>query len=113
MYFLNYEGFSILFFSWSIFLIFNVFLRHSQVLQDATVDQKIVKLKELLIEETTSMKTSGTAYLAIKRAMEDVELRGNQLKETLSSSLGALDILAPQRVYISFYTMAVSHSKST
>ena len=57
------------------------------------------------------MKTSGTAYLAIKRAMQDVEQRGNELKETLSSSLGALDILAPHsmKVHIYFHIKASLH----
>eukprot|EP00435_Cladocopium_sp_Y103_P036524 s840_g9.t1 len=67
--------------------------RASDVLQDALVNEKIVKLKELLIQETASMKTSGTAYLAIKQAVQDVELKGNDLKTTLSESLGALDTL--------------------
>lgn len=42
--------------------------RATDVLQDALVNEKIVKLKELLIQETASMKTSGTAYLAIKQS---------------------------------------------
>mmetsp|Transcript_87925 Transcript_87925/g.179605 ORF Transcript_87925/g.179605 Transcript_87925/m.179605 type:complete len:829 (+) Transcript_87925:46-2532(+) len=67
--------------------------RATDVLQDALVNEKIVKLKELLIQETASMKTSGTAYLAIKQAVQDVELKGNALKTTLSESLGALDTL--------------------
>lgn len=67
--------------------------RATDVLQDALVNEKIVKLKELLIQETASMKTSGTAYLAIKQAVQDVELKANALKTTLSESLGALDTL--------------------
>lgn len=67
--------------------------RATDVLQAAAVDEKISKLKDLLIQETASMKTSGTAYLAIKQAVEDVKQKGSDLQTTLSESLGALDTL--------------------
>ncbi|CAK9114439.1 Hypothetical protein SCF082_LOCUS53019 [Durusdinium trenchii] len=67
--------------------------RASSVMQAALVNEKIIKLKELLIEETTSMKTSGSAYSAIQRAVKDVEAKGSDLQSTLSASLAALDTL--------------------
>ena len=58
--------------------------RAATVLQAALVPEKIQKLKELLIEQTSSMKTSGTAYLAIKRAVEDVRKKGDIKKKKRS-----------------------------
>eukprot|EP00913_Durusdinium_trenchii_P001488 g1376.t1 len=39
------------------------------------------------------MKTSGSAYSAIQRAVKDVEAKGSDLQSTLSASLAALDTL--------------------